>query len=111
MRLIATDSPVCGSIASKTYPKNGIKEPLNTETRKQQSYGPVPICLLKKSAVRNEILTETSRAHQLLGLDVKVSSITAVLRQVIILALDGGRLVLHQNIFLDQVLIIVDLLH
>ena len=70
-----------------------------------------PICLLKKLAVRGEILTETTRAHQLLGLDVEVSSITAVLWQLIILALDGGRLMLHQNILLDQMLIIVDLLH
>ena len=70
-----------------------------------------PICLLKKLAVRDELLTETTRAHQLLGLDVEVSSITAVLWQLIILALDGGRLMLHQNILLDQMLIIVDLLH
>ena len=69
------------------------------------------ICLLNKLAVRVELLTETTRAHQLLGLDVEVSSITAVLWQLIILALDGGRLMLHQNILLDQMLIIVDLLH
>ena len=41
----------------------------------------------------------------LLGLDVEVSSITAVLWQFVILALDGGRLMLHQNILLNQMLI------
>ena len=91
VRLIATDSPVWGSIAWKTYPEISRKEPLDTENQKWIK------------------LTEATRTHKFLGANVQVPCIAAVFRQLCKLTIDLVLLctLLHDHILLLRVLLLI----
>ena len=123
VRLIATDSPVCGSIASNTYPirlkffkQANINNKLDHISYQWVAFSAI-IPPIEQHYIRR--LTEATGAHQLLGLDVKVPRIAAILWQFIELILNvcvrGSSAIISHHILLlllfHFILLLLLLLH